>query len=283
MSELIDESTGEIIESEVVDGSLILASQERGQIDIQIATAKKYPRSVDKARKDVLTLATLNEKVAGDCFYMLPRDKKPIEGPSSRFAEILQYGWGNIRSQGDVIGIDDKYVVAVGMAFDLEKNSAYKVSVKRKITNKYGKRYTDDMIGVTANAAVSIAIRNAILKVIPKPLWWDIYEAARKASLGKGRTIQKKRDEMLTWFKKVGLNEKQVCEIVGARGMDDIGEEQLITLLGLMTAIKDGDTSVDQILSKGHIETEGTAEINKVMKEAIEAGVYPPGEITPPI
>ena len=65
----------------LLDGSTALEAVDRASIDIQIATAKQYPRSVDKALKEALTLATLDEETAASMFYVLPRAGKRIEGP----------------------------------------------------------------------------------------------------------------------------------------------------------------------------------------------------------
>jgi hypothetical protein len=230
---------------------LQLTQMERATIDVQIATAKQYPRSVTKALHEAEGLATLNQETAGSCFYSLPRAGKRIEGPSARFAEIIAYSWGNLRADGDVVGEDQTHVTAAGTCFDLERNVAFRVRVKRRITTKDGKRYDDDMITVTANAALSIALRNAVLKTIPQALTRPVYEAARKASVGEGATLTKTRENALAWFAKLGLSNEKIFELLNVAGVNDIGQEDVITLRGLMTAIKDGDISVESILNEG--------------------------------
>lgn len=254
-------------EVEVIDGGLALTAIDRGQMDVQIATAKANPRSITAARREALSLATLDENVAGSCFYSLPRSGKTIEGPSARLAEIITYSWGNIRAEADIVAIDDKFVTAMGTCLDLERNTGYRVRVKRRITDRHGRRYNDDMIGVTSNAAISIALRNCVFKTVPRALWETVYEAARKASLGQGGTITQKRQNALEWFAKTGLSEAQVCEMLGVKGVDDIGEEELITLRGLKTAIKDGETSVEQILRKSGSPSEGALDLNAATDE----------------
>ena len=231
---------------ELLDGSSALEAVDRASIDVQVATAKKYPRSVDQALKEALTLATLDEQTAGSCFYVLPRGGKKIEGPSARLAEIMAYSWGNLRVDADIVAEDHSHVTAMGTCFDLEKNVAVRVRVKRRITDKHGKRFKEDMIGVTCNAAISIALRNAVFKVVPAALVNRVYAEARNASVGKGGTVTQKRQNALEWFTKLGVTEAQVFEVLGVRGVDDIGVDELVTLRGLRTAIKDGETSVEQ-------------------------------------
>lgn len=268
-----DEHEAEVVEVGTVDegiaGSVALGAVDRASIDIQIATAKRYPRSVDKAIKEALTLATLDEETAGSMFYALPRSGKTIEGPSARLAEIMAYSWGNLRADADIVAEDKTHVTAMGTCFDLEKNVAVRVRVRRRITDRHGRRFNEDMVGVTSNAAISIALRNSVFKVIPASLVRRIYQEARTASLGKGGTITQKRQKALGWFNKAGVKDEQVFELLDVRGMDDIGEDELITLRGLVTAIKDGDTTVEQTFNPPK-KSAGAEDLNEALDEDTE-------------
>jgi hypothetical protein len=66
------------------------------ELDIQINTAKAYPRSVKSFLEEAKMLATANQETAASCFYSLPRKDKngkqvQITGPSIRLAEIAAY------------------------------------------------------------------------------------------------------------------------------------------------------------------------------------------------
>lgn len=160
-----DDTEGrEIMTVEAGTASLLV----KGEIDMQIATAHKYPRSITQFRRDVMDMVTISEAVAQECIYALPRDNKVIEGPSARFAEVVASAWGNSRAGARVVSDQGEFVTAQGVFHDLQKNVAITYEVQRRITGKGGKRYSADMIGVTANAACSIALRNAILKGVPK-------------------------------------------------------------------------------------------------------------------
>lgn len=223
-----------------------MENQQRGEVDTQISTAKRYPRSIKAFKERAMSLATLDEETASSCFYSLPRDGKNIEGPSARLAEIVANSWGNMRAQANVVDMDGQFVVARGVCWDLESNTAISVDVRRRITNKQGRRFSDDMIGVTSNAACSIALRNAVFKVVPMAICKGVYEAARKVAIGDATTLVKRRGDMIAYFGKMGVSEKQVCAAVDKAGVDDIGLEELATLKGMATAIKEGDTSVDE-------------------------------------
>jgi len=227
-------------EVEVVDAGA-LAILNKSEINQQIATAKEYPRSIKKFRNEAMSLATLNEKIAEECMYAIPRGGKTIEGPSARFAEIIAYCWGNMRILGRCIKEDEKSVTGQGIAFDLERNVIRVRESERRITNKYGKRYDDDMIGVTKNAAISVAERNATLAVIPKAIWVDIYSSSREAAIGTVETLANKRAAMVAHFQKFGVSPEMICTTLGVESIDNVGLDELAQLKGIAQAIKEGD------------------------------------------
>lgn len=221
----------------------LLANSEINQ---QIATAHKYPRSIRKFLDEARQLVTLTADVAGECIYALPRDGKTIEGPSARFAEILAHSWGNARAGARVVDDHGDFVTAQGVFHDLEKNVAITYEVKRRIVDKHGRRFKPDMIGVTSNAACSIALRNAVLKGVPKAFWSPLYEDARKVVMGDAKTLVNRRADALAFLQKFGATEAMVLLLLGVPGVEDITLEHLVTLRGVATAIKDGDTTVEQ-------------------------------------
>jgi hypothetical protein len=213
------------------------------EINQQIATAKKDPRSVAKFLRDARALVTLNESVAQQCIYALMRDGKTIEGPSARFAEIIVHAWGNSRVGARVVSEGAEFITAQGVMHDLERNVAITFEVQRRIVGSKGKRYGVDMIGVTANAACSIALRNAILKVVPKAFWEAIYQEARKIVAGDVQTLANKRAAAIQQFAVYGISKEQIFARLGRAGISDINIDDLVTLFGILTAIKDGDTT----------------------------------------
>lgn len=242
-----------------VESSVVLATLSKAELDIQIATAKSYPRSVKKFKQQAGELATLDAATAGSMFYSLKRGGKAIEGPSVRLAEIVGSSWGNLRYGARVIDIGATFVTAQGMAFDMERNLASTIEVRRRITNREGQRFSEDMITVTANAAMSIALRNAIFKVVPFALVKSIYEDAKQASLGKGLTMEQRRENAMRAFAKFNAKPAEVCKVVGRAGPEDLTIEDLITLKGMETAIKEGDTTWKELLAESTKTAGGSA------------------------
>jgi hypothetical protein len=242
--ELMDEDS-----REVPSDNTALTALARGEIDIQISTAKKYPRSITKFKRSCEQLACLDEDTAASMFYKLPRGGKQIEGPSVRLAEVVGSTWTNLRYGARIVETGERFITAQGACHDLETNNAITVEIKRRITDKYGKRFNDDMIQVTGNAACAIALRQAIFKIVPFALVKDIYEKAKLTSIGKSVPISIQRAKAIDWYIKAGATEAQVLEFLGRQSVEDVSVDDLITLRGLVTAIKDGDTTIEQALN----------------------------------
>ncbi len=247
-----------------------LAVISKSEIDQQIATAKKYPRSLKRFRDEALQMVTLTEAIAKECVYALPRDGKVIEGPSARFGEVIASAWGNCRAGARVVGESQEFVTAQGVFHDVERNVAITYEVQRRITDRHGRRYKADMIGVTANAACSIALRNAILKGVPKAFWSELYAAARKTIAGDVKTLANRRADAIKEFAIFGVSEAQILAVLGKSGVQDIGIEDLVTLSGFLTAIRDGDSTAEEIFG----QTASRQEITPYPNDKLEASLH---------
>jgi hypothetical protein len=225
-----------------------------------IAMADRKPRSIPAFIKESVALVTMDETTAEDCLYALPRtetdpitgkkEKKTIEGPSARLAEIINYQWGNCRAEGKITDDRGEFVTAQGTFVDLEKNSGVRTEVRRRITTRRGDRYSADMIMQTGNAAISIARRNAILAGIPKVFWSKIYEAARQTVAGDSQTLINRRGKAIAHMQKLGVTVEMIIEALGVQSTEDIGLDHLVTLRGIATAIREGETTVEEAFSK---------------------------------
>lgn len=237
-------------ETNLVESHPISPSVLREEIDIQILTARKYPRSLTRFKQQALSMATYDEDTAASCFYTLPRKGedgvKMIEGPGIRLAEIVASAWGNLRVAAKVVGEDENFIITQGIAHDLETNFAASVEVRRRITNKQGKKYSADMVAVTANAASAIALRNAIFKVVPKLYVDQIFQIAKKAAVGEASTLSARRATVIERLNKMGATKEMILDLLGKKGIEEIGLEDLEKLIGIGTAIKEGSISVDE-------------------------------------
>lgn len=224
----------------------MLQAINRSEVDIQIATAKSYPRNIDDALRRMKALATLDPETAENCFYALKRGGEVIEGVSVRMAEIIATSWGNLRVQAQIIGNDGKFITARGVAHDLETNFAASVEVKRRITDRNGKTYNDDMQVMTGNAAASIAFRNAVMKVVPSAVTHKIINDVRKVAKGEALSLETRVANSLKWFEGVGVDKQRLLAHLQLSSVSQISEEHADYLRGLAVAIKEGSTTVKE-------------------------------------
>jgi hypothetical protein len=224
-----------------------LEALERAQVDIQIATAHKYRRpALSAIKKEIISFATLDEETAEGCFYSFNRGGKDIRGPSIRLAEMAMTCYGNLNAGAREIANDGKNITVQAVCHDLERNVRICIEVKRKITDKNGKTFSEDMQTVTGNAARSIALRNAIFKVVPMALIRPAYNEARKTAVGDASTLADRRNRAMDTFAKMGASKERVLASIGKPSVEDIDLAALEALQGVRTAIQDGDTTVDE-------------------------------------
>jgi hypothetical protein len=253
MNERINMETGEVVANlpATVDTTLATAIA-KAELDTRITTARAYPRSIHAAMQDIRSLATYNEKTAESMMYALPRGNKPIRGPSIRLAEIVSQCYGNCVSESRVVAIDkvNKIITAEGLFTDLQTNSTVKASVERRISDKHGRLYSDDMIAVTGNAARSIARRNAVFAGVPKAIWEPAYEAAEQVVAGDVATVAVTREKAIKAFAVYGLKPEQVFKLIDVKGEQDIGLTEVISLRAMFSSIKNGEATVEELLTE---------------------------------
>lgn len=260
-----------------VEPTEIVYQQDKAQIDMQISTAKAYPRNITRATDDAKAIVTLDNEIAASCTYSLPRGGKQITGPSVHLAKIIAQNWGNLRIEAKVVDIGFKQITSQAVAFDLEKNIAIKVEVKRSIVDKYGKRFKDDMITVTGNAANAIALRNAVFAVIPKGVVDTIWKASQKKVLGDLSNEEKlntSRHNALKEFKdNYSVSEQEILTLLGKPSIANIDKDDLMTLFGIKQSLIDGDTTVDEVFNrKKDVDENGKSKEDKVT-EAVKNGL----------
>nr|DAL13653.1 MAG TPA_asm: hypothetical protein [Caudoviricetes sp.] len=260
----------EIIE---VKQAEMLQAINRSEVDMQIATAKQYPRDLPTVLNKIETYATMDTETAEDCFYALRRqgadgEAQAIEGLSVRMAEIIASAWGNLRVQTRIIGNDGRFITAQGVCHDLETNVAVSKEVKRRITTRAGRTFSDDMQVVTGNAAASIAFRNAVLAVVPKAVTKKVIASVKQVAMGKAIDLETSRQNAIANYAKAGVTEQMLFEYLGITKKEQIDKEMVFELKALWNAIKEGTTSVQETFVKPQQEKNAAAEAQKKAEEA---------------
>ncbi len=244
-------SNTEILTPDHVEPSALEVMQ-RAEVDIQIATAKRYPRELSTVKKSMMSFATLDQETAESCFYSLPRGGKNIQGPSVRLAEIAVSCYKNLRAGTRIIQTvtsgEAPHVVVQAMALDLENNIAVTIEKRRRIVGKKRNdgRVDEDDINLASNAGSAIAFRDAIFKIVPMALVKPVFEAAKRVAIGDAKTLSQRRTAAIEKLNKMGVTEPRILALLEKRSVEDIDLNDLEQLFGVFNAIRDGQTTIDE-------------------------------------
>lgn len=247
-----DEIKVEVIQSLDTLGTLVKA-----EIDMQIATAKAYPRSLTLFLKKVESIATISPSVAESCSYALVRKKKnkktnrmetvTITGPSVRFAEIVVSSYGNIRAGARAISNDGRFVTCQGICWDLESNTGISVEVKRRITTAEGKMFSEDLQVLATNAGCAIAFRNAVFKIVPTAICSEPYEKTIEVAKGTAETLPARRDKAVLFFRGYKVTDEQICDALDIKEINDIDLDKLQILSGMKASLVNQEQTIDEL------------------------------------
>ena len=228
-----------------------LSTLERASIDMQIATAHAYPRSMARFKQRAIEIATIDEETARSCIYRreVGTDRNGqveyAEGMSVRMAEIVSTCYGNLRVGARIVSQTERQVVAQGVAHDRESNLLCTSEVIESTVTKNGKPYSERMRITVAKAALAKARRDAIFQVVPKALARPVEAAVRKLLFGQSFSMSQWRERIKQWVSRLPIDAKRVWHALGVDGVEDLGQELIEQLVGIKTALAEGDMSLD--------------------------------------
>lgn len=222
-----------------------IEATSRAEIDVQVRTAKMYPRDIERAKSSTTALALADSETAASMAYHLKRGGKTVSGGSVRLAEIIASQWGNLRVSTRVVEVGDAHVSVEGLAHDLETNVAYRNEVRRRIQDRNGNRYNEDMITTTINAASAIAKREAIFNAIPKAYWQPIYNASLSKAQETGKSLAETRKNMVAAFESIGVSKKTLLDSLEIDSVEKITAKHIGELRTIYASIESGETQIE--------------------------------------
>lgn len=239
-----------------------LSYSEKTEIEAQVEIAKRFPRNITVALENATKMATLTHEIAAKCEYALPRKKEGktvfIKGKSIRLAEIMAANWNNLRYGSKIIGEseDGKTVKAIGFCWDTERNIQVMFEVSRGIYSKKFGKYSADMINMTAMAASAIALRNAILKIIPMAYAEVVATEARKVAAGSQASFAVNIASALAEYEKHGIDSDAVLKMLEKQSLTELDLHDLSNLHGVLTALETGEIKPAAIISGEYSQDE---------------------------
>jgi hypothetical protein len=165
-----------------------------------------------------------------------------------------------------------------GIFWDLETGMKRVVQTQRNISTSTGKLFSADMITVTANAAMSIATREAILKSVPRAVWYDAYEAALRVVSGDIKSLEQNRNAALAYFAETyKVSPERVFAALGVSGALEIGLDELAVLRTMKAQLKENEATVDSLFPSEEEVRERSAKEKADLRAAVT--VQPPKQV----
>jgi hypothetical protein len=121
------------------------------------------------------------------------------------------------------------------------------------------------MITITSQAANSIALRNAILAVIPQQVTRKVYNEALKKITGdlsdETKLIAKRTRVFKAMMESYKITEREILSVINREVIDHVDANDIATLIAIGQAIKDGDTTVQEAFRPGTMNRQGSLPI----------------------
>ncbi len=246
-------------------------------LDKRISTARAYPRSITKFKREAAQLLSEDVETARAAEYAKPVGGGVVKGASIRLAELAAMCWGNLDVEVGEPIVGDKSVTVKATAWDLERNYRQEGLASTPIVKKNGERFPQHMIETVALSTVSKAKRNAIIAIIPRAYINDLLEVARKVANGNQKPLEQRRADALDFIaRSYKVPAEAVYATLNVAGFDDLGEEHLDELRAILTAIKEGSAGPDEFFA-----VKGESKLD-ALKEKLDARKAKPVAATSP-
>lgn len=244
----------EILEDNVSLNNLQMYQQDKAMLDMQISTAKAYPRDLEKIIRNSITVVNLSMEIAESCTYSITKGNKNISGPSVNLAKIIVHQMTNMRIDNRVVGYDRTHVTCEAICFDLEKNFAFRTQIKKSILDKYGTQVSEDMKVIIGNAGNAVALRNSVFTVVGREIIDHVYNKVKEKITGNISDETKftlRLNTLFEGFKKryhyLNLSDEEICKTVGKSSISHITKDDLVTLIGFENALSRGEQAPDTL------------------------------------
>jgi hypothetical protein len=256
--EKVNMQTGEIV-STVGEMSSSLVAREFAETQATIMVAQHNRRNLPNIKQKVQTACSIRELAVHDDgrlkgLYSYPRGGKKIEGMAVYVARPLAAIYGNMQYGFEISFISAVEVGVRAWAWDTENNTRvyesgiYKKLIQRKNPNTKKTEWIEpderDLRELIHRNAAKL-VRNCILHLIPE----DIKVLARKyilkAAAGEIKNADKERDRLLEIFIKYGVTVEMVERYLGNKKVTDWLPADLVTLQGIVNAVRNEGASMD--------------------------------------
>lgn len=242
----------------------------KGEFEVMVDTAHKYPRSIHSFMVAAIALATYSEEIAASCIFSLPRKMKNektgkyeqgyIKGKSVRLAEIILSVYKNIKVEVRNGVITAKSATAIATITDLENNTTTSDTGEANIHGSH-----NDATKLATAAARSIALRNAIFRLIPGAFSEEIYKKAVECAVGNQKTFPERRKSVFDRITKLGISQERIFNYYGMKTIEDFTPDLIEEIIGIGSAIKANEMKIDKAFIKEHEVEEATEALDDIL------------------
>ena len=271
-----------------------IAAQTKAMVESRYIMAMRNPRNWDDVRTKLIKECSrptfANNKSA---LYHKPIGGG-VEGLGIRFVEVALRCMTNVLIETNTIYDDEQKEVVRVSVTDLEANVSYPIDIKISKTverskpsddgsfisvrkNSYGKDVftilaTDEDMTNKRMAAISKAMRNAGLRIIPGDLCDEAEEIIRKIRTQKiTEDPDGERKKIIDAFSSIGVKPSSIVMFLG-HDIDQCSPSELMTLRGLYGALSDGEITWNEVMSSKETEENesGTSKVADAIKRSAE-------------
>jgi hypothetical protein len=250
----------------------VLAAQAKATIQARYIVAERRPRDGDAVRQKMMRECE-RTSFAESALYKKPVGGKTISGLSVRYAEAVARVYGNLLIDPAIIYDDATKRIVRVTATDLETNTTYskdlliEKTVERKQLkqgqqalssrlNSYGDRVflveaTEDDTLTKEAALMAKARRQLILMLVPGDLQDECSDAINSTIAKKvASDPDAEKKKLIDAFDDLGIRVEQLKMFLGVDDLSALTPKDLITLRGVYTAIRDGETNWRELMEQ---------------------------------
>lgn len=274
--------------------ALAAAEGAKALVQGRIIMAIQRPRDFDEVRRRLLNDCK-RPRFAEAARYAKPMGGVTLKGWSIRFAEAAVRHLGNIDCRAGIIAQDDDKIVLRFDAIDLETNAGFggEITIDKTVerrkprsgemalkvrTNSTGQptytvRANEDDLQTKLASAVSKGIRTFALRLVPA----DILEDCLDVIIARPKEDPAAaRKRIVDSFVALGVGPEAIKRLVGIKDLSLLTAPQLQTLRETYTAIREGDLSIEEVLSVDSADSAKSA--TEKLRDKLKKDARTPGE-----
>ena len=268
----------------VAQGALIVkATNEQ-----MAAMARVDPRKMATVKAELLEDLETFPGMASQMFYSIPFKKRYkdgdewrsrteyVEGPSINAAQMIVNAFGNATVTARYDEMDDDHAIVVGVFTDLQRNVRMEAPLHvSRLTKFQGKirRLDDDRWHLAMAAAVSKAMRNAILRGVPRPLIEVFVERAKVLARSNTSGDMSNTERMIKAFAEKGVDAGLLKRLFEVSDLSKITTTQRDEMRGMYAALKDGELTVDLLKASVGDDDAGQSQVEEApLAEIVSEG-----------